>query len=199
VSNDSTIPRGLCQCGCGEKTKLAYQNNTRLGWVLGQPISYINGHQGRSKLSDEARFWLYVDKSGGLDSCWLWTGECVPGGYGYSWFAGKTRGTHIIAWFLAHGEWATQNVLHHCDYKPCTNPAHLFQGTQLDNMRDKVQKNRQAKGARIGIAKLNSKKVRNIRKLYAKGWPQHIIAEHYSVHQATISCIITGKTWTHVI
>lgn len=59
-------------------------------------------------------------------------------------------------------------------------------------------KNRGHKGERHGQSKLNDKKIRNIRKLYSNGWPQRIIAEHYSVSQPTISDILTGKTWTHV-
>jgi len=33
-----------CQCGCGQPTKLAPFSSNRLGWVKGQPIKFINGH-----------------------------------------------------------------------------------------------------------------------------------------------------------
>lgn len=41
----SDIPKGYCQCGCGEKTKLASKNRPERGDIKGQPIRYIFGHQ----------------------------------------------------------------------------------------------------------------------------------------------------------
>lgn len=41
-------------------------------------------------------------------------------------------------------------ILHKCDNPPCCNPKHLFKGTDLDNVLDKVAKGRQAKGKKHG-------------------------------------------------
>ncbi len=43
----STVPYGYCQCGCGEKTKLASETKASRGWVKGQPLRYINRHSRR--------------------------------------------------------------------------------------------------------------------------------------------------------
>lgn len=42
--SDSPIPPGLCQCGCGQKTKLAKRTRYERGHVKGQPLRYVNGH-----------------------------------------------------------------------------------------------------------------------------------------------------------
>jgi len=34
----------LCECGCGQLTKLATQNSTPRGWIKGQPLRFIFGH-----------------------------------------------------------------------------------------------------------------------------------------------------------
>lgn len=43
------IPKGYCQCGCGEKTNIATKNQSKSGTVAGQPRKYIYGH--RAKIS----------------------------------------------------------------------------------------------------------------------------------------------------
>ncbi len=42
--NDNSIPYGYCQCGCGEKTRLAPQSCTSRGWIRGEPIAFVHGH-----------------------------------------------------------------------------------------------------------------------------------------------------------
>lgn len=43
----SDIPVGLCQCGCGESTRLAPYTSTRMGWRQGWPLRYVKGHNRR--------------------------------------------------------------------------------------------------------------------------------------------------------
>lgn len=47
-----------------------------------------------------------------------------------------------IAVMLHYGYYPTQLVCHTCDHPWCVNPHHLFEGSQLDNIQDMVQKNR---------------------------------------------------------
>lgn len=82
--------------------------------------------------------------------CHLWTARCYNNGYGQ--FRGVKTGTaHRIAWELINGPVpAGLCVLHHCDVRPCVNPAHLFLGTHQDNTADRHAKARDARGDNNG-------------------------------------------------
>lgn len=51
VGTTEVLP-GFCHCGCGARTNLARQNNTALGWVRGQPVRFISGHNAVSRRRD---------------------------------------------------------------------------------------------------------------------------------------------------
>lgn len=93
------------------------------------------------------RFWSKVDTSAGPNGCWLWQGALLPKGYG-QFTIGHQRGyAHRFSYELAHGPVPPDMfVCHTCDNPRCVNPAHLFSGTTLDNVRDKVAKGRQPRG-----------------------------------------------------
>jgi hypothetical protein len=52
-------PTGLCKCGCGMKTKIAGWNETRRGYVKGQPKDYIYGHHVAMALSKRRKLGAY--------------------------------------------------------------------------------------------------------------------------------------------
>lgn len=45
-------PYGTCHCGCGQKTTIAPQSSTKMGWKRGEPIRYVRGHAGRKAIHD---------------------------------------------------------------------------------------------------------------------------------------------------
>jgi hypothetical protein len=99
---------------------------------------------------NEDRFNRRVDRSGGPDACWPWLGRIEPKGYGTMAVGGRQRLAHRCAMALAIGEVPRGKlVLHACDNPPCVNPAHLRLGTQLDNMRDMVQRGRKVRGEKV--------------------------------------------------
>lgn len=127
--------------------------------------------------------------------CIEWTAR-LQRGYGMISFRGINRPAHRIAWMLANGPIPTgMHVCHRCDNRRCINVAHLFLGTNADNMADKVGKNRQARGSRHGSAKLTEQEVRDIRAMSA---PQRAIAAFYGMSQSTVSEIKRGELWSHI-
>lgn len=46
ATNDSTRRQfvRVCECGCGQPTLLAHYSVTRIGWIRGQPVRFVNGH-----------------------------------------------------------------------------------------------------------------------------------------------------------
>lgn len=114
-------------------------------------------------------FWSKVDIRG-PDECWPWLRSLHGPGYGYFRFEGKARSAHRTAYELMIGPIPTGLcVCHHCDNKLCVNPAHLFVGTQADNIADMMRKGRSNKGQTAGPAKLINEQVLSIREEYAKG------------------------------
>jgi DNA-binding XRE family transcriptional regulator len=105
----------------------------------------------------ELRFWSKVDKTD-PDKCWWWVASIDVNGYGQFLVnkgqLGRTTTSmakaHRVAWLLTRGDIPKGMYLcHTCDMPRCVNPAHLFLGTQKDNMRDCVDKNRHGFG-RVG-------------------------------------------------
>src|SRR3990167_8971461 len=86
-------------------------------------------------------FWCKVEKRGEND-CWEWQGGTQSKGYGSFSINCKTYNAHRISFTIHNGYMPTLNVLHTCDNRRCVNPNHLWEGTQLDNVRDMHRKGR---------------------------------------------------------
>lgn len=87
------------------------------------------------------QFWSRVrrDPSG----CWLWTGSRASNGYGTLRFGDRYTSAHAVAARMVLGPKPDgTEVCHRCDVRLCVNPAHLFYGTRLDNVRDMWAKGR---------------------------------------------------------
>ena len=133
--------------------------------------------------------------------CLLWTAGLANTGYGQLYWDGGPKNAHRLAWIVANGPIpAGQHVLHKCDVRSCLNPAHLFLGTQRDNMRDMRAKGRGVDpvtnlGEAHHSAKLTADKVRKIR---VDPRPSRAVATDYGVHPTLIQLIRKNKIWRHV-
>lgn len=45
------MAKGICECGCEQKTLLARMNDKSKGWIKGEPLRFLNGHALRVKRS----------------------------------------------------------------------------------------------------------------------------------------------------
>ena len=148
-----------------------------------------------------ARFWSKVDKSAGPDGCWLWTGATTDVGYGVVKIDGRLQRAHRVAWSLAAGPLVPDGsyhgtcVCHRCDARRCVNPRHMFLGTHLDNMRDKVAKGRQARltGEANPRARLTREAVGRVWSLLAAGVTHAAIGRELGVSESCISAIASGR------
>ncbi|HEY5267531.1 MAG TPA: HNH endonuclease signature motif containing protein [Candidatus Saccharimonadales bacterium] len=174
------------------------------------------------------RFLSNVDKPDKI-GCWVWKGSLDKSGYGRMKIQNKGYAAHRLSYFLykgiiPDGLW----VLHTCDNRPCVNPEHLYVGDVQQNMRDAVERNRMAKGARNGSvthaekryknwliwrksvpdlvkgekngrAKLNTDQVQTIRELYQNGnLNKEELGRQFNVSGVLIGKIIRNELWAHV-
>ena len=93
--------------------------------------------------------------------CWLFTGGRAHA-YGVFWMGGKNHKAHRAAFELYNRRKPNGVILHSCDNPLCCNPAHLSEGTQLDNMVDMVRKGRSLKGTKNPACKFTDEDVKFI-------------------------------------
>lgn len=125
--------------------------------------------------------------------CWEWIGG--RHGKGYGQFGNPTKKAHRVSWELYRGSIPDGlHVLNSCDNPPCINPSHLFLGTNLDNVKDKMAKGRgrNLRGEDTPWSIVTEEAVRRIREDKRS---QSIIAAEFGIAQTTVSAIKRRVNW----
>lgn len=87
-----------------------------------------------SKLPIEER--LVRDSTPTEQGCHIWIRALNNRGYGVTYYDGKLRLAHRVAWFLKHGRWPADGLVldHQCEVKQCINPDHLVETSNAHNV-----------------------------------------------------------------
>jgi hypothetical protein len=180
-----------CRCGKSFLRKPSHVNRT---------INKFCSRACRYSATPEELFWNRVDKHG-PDECWEWVGRKSKG-YGYFDKNWKSIRAHVFSYEL-HNKPVDpgMEVIHSCDNPGCVNPAHLRQGTHLENMRDMSEHGRASRrsGEQHPMAILTWEKVREIRRDYVPRYGSIAgLGRKHGVNPATIWHIVHNKNWKEV-
>lgn len=164
-----------------------------------QRFSFWKTATPEQKLERYAQY--YEDRVIKKDGCWGWksyidsTGSGRIGNWPYILLA------YRASWLIHRGEIPKGLlVLHKCHNRICTNPDHLYLGTNKDNTRDMFLAGRGNRSRqRSKMAKLDIEKAKEIKELlYNRIVSQRKIADRYGVSRGTVLDILRGKSWRDV-
>lgn len=155
------------------------------------PLIEMPGRSRHPAIAD--RYEAKVDRRG-ADECWPWIGERDYSGYGTIRVRKRRVLAHRLGFQLRHG-WLPPAVRHSCDNPPCQNPAHWRPGTQSDNVRDRTERGRAAKGSGNGRSVLTETIVIEARRRHSEGESMRALGREFGVSNVTMLKAIRGQTW----
>jgi|SRR6185312_2842925 len=127
--------------------------------------------------------------------CWLWLGRVNHNGYGVFMYRMRSVRAHRISYEFAFGSVpAGQHVCHKCDVRSCVNPAHLWLGSQKENIADAITKGRFIP-RRSYIAHLSAGAVRS---LYLDSRSYDQIATSFDLSWGHVWKIKNGRSWSEI-
>lgn len=120
----------------------------------------------------------------------------MDGGHGAFQLNGKCIGAHVASFIIHFGAIADGFLVRHtCDNPPCVRPEHLLSGTVIDNVADRDERGRTARGEQSGMAKLTEIAVKAIRLDPREFGP---IAKEHEITPAEVGHIKHKRIWRHL-
>lgn len=154
---------------------------------------------------DAIRFWNNVNVPQNYENeCWICHYSTNQNGYTHFSLNGKLISGHKFSYLYYHGYFADYSkgecILHKCDNPPCVSPYHLFLGTNKDNVIDKCEKERQAKGTQIYSAELTDSDIIDILEGIKLGRFKDLqdISNKYNITKNIPEKILKGHIWNHI-
>jgi len=89
-------------------------------------------------------------------------------------------------------------VRHKCDNTNCVNPEHMELGTQLDNIKDTVERGRTTRGEKNPASKINAQIAKEIRELQGKLSIEKV-SEKFNISVTQVWRIWTCENWKEAI
>lgn len=173
---------GLCQCGCGQATRLAPQTHRAKGWIFGEPVRFVQGHNWKNRPvrgTITAADYTVTDR-GYLTPCWIVRTSGRYGGLSING-TGDHRNTHRAMYEQEVGPIPTGfHVDHLCVQTDCIRPDHLEAVTPTENIH------------RSRVTKLTAEQVVEIR---ASTESSRILAQRFPVQARQIRRIRQGVRW----
>lgn len=140
--------------------------------------------------------WLKSNTVQSPSGCWEWKGKLHKG------YAKVPRSIHRSrigsrAMYAAVVGPLQLHVLHTCDNRSCINPAHLYEGTNAENARDRVERNRARGGSmpneknphcRFTDAQIAAMRVAK----ETSGQSNKAMAEMFKISESHLSHILNG-------
>lgn len=165
---------GLCRCGCGRVTSKATRTDPKRGWVRGEHVQWVRGHNARKAVH-------YIAEPRGHDTdCWTWQLSKTYNGYGLVRSGDKMVLAHRLYYQDHIGPIPDGKQLDHlCRVRACVRPEHLEPVTPGENCR------------RGGNSKLTPEAVADIR---SSKDTQIVISRRHGISQPQVSVIRSGKS-----
>jgi len=172
-----THPLGFCECGCGTATRIPKHSDASHGWVAGQPIRFVNGHQNRWRGPS-----IEVIDGGWTTPCHRWLRCLDRHGYGLIGVEGRSRLAHRVIFERQNGPIPPELEPDHlCRNRWCVNSDHLELVTRRVNAR---------RGTRTILTLDQAREIKRSDEPYA------VLMERFGVANSTIWAIRKGKNWT---